>query len=76
MSKKNYSVKDEYQKVHVRGIQKNPFGDDGPHVSLAVTEVSYDPTIAVARLTIKEAKQVIELLEDAIKDAKKKVGKK
>jgi ribosomal protein L22 len=77
MSKKkqNYSVKDEYQKVHVRGSQKDPFGGEA-YVSLAVTEVTYDPAIAVARLSIKEAKQVIELLEQAIKDASKKAGKK
>lgn len=75
MSKKNYSVKDEYQKVHVRGVGKHPFGDDGPYVSLAVTEVSYAPAIAVARLTLKEAKQVIELLKEAIKDANKKEKK-
>lgn len=77
MSKKkqNYSVEDKYAKVHVRGSQKGPF-DGEAYVSLTVTEVTYDPAIAVARLSIKEAKQVIELLEQAIKDASKKVGKK
>jgi hypothetical protein len=78
MSKKkqNYSVEDKYTKVHVRGSQKDPFDGGKPYVSLSITEVSYDPAIAVARLSIKEAKQVIELLEQAIKDASKKVGKK
>lgn len=81
MGKNNhkYSVRDEYDKVHVRGSDGNPFGDNKPFISLTVSEISYDATIAVARLSIKEAKKVIELLEIAIEDAradKKKAGKK
>jgi hypothetical protein len=80
MSKKkqNYSVDDTYHKVFVRGSNGEPFIDDKSYVHLSVTELSYEASIASVRLSVKEAKQVIELLEQGIKDAtsKKKVGKK
>jgi hypothetical protein len=73
MSKKksSRSIKAEYNKVDVRGAQANPFGEGDPTVYLTATELSYEAVIAVVRLSIKEAKQVIGLLEQGIKEATK-----
>jgi len=69
---KNNSIKGEYNKIRVVGSQA--FGRrDEPYVYIVLTDVSYaGGETSSASFSIKEAKEIIGLLESAIKEANKK----
>ena len=75
MSKKekNKSIKGEYNKIRVSGW-RNPYGKNPDAVvSISLHELTYDGgTSADVSFTIKEAKEIIGLIEAAIKEANKK----
>ena len=76
MSKKKNSIKDEYDKIRIYGYS-NGYGKNrntGIHISLR--EIGYvDSTVADVGFNIKEAKKIIVLIENAIKEATKKEDK-
>ena len=74
--KKKHSIKAEYEKIRVTGWT-SPFSRNSkPVVSISLREVGYDPGAADVNFTVAEAKEVIKLIEQAIKEAKKEANKK
>lgn len=74
MSKDNKSIKGEYTKIRVHGGY-NPFARKSkPSVTIGLTDAGcgYDSRTADVTFSIKEAKEIIVLIEDAIKEATKK----
>ena len=70
-SNKKNSIQDSYDKVRVNGWAHGK--KSSRRVCIAVRELSYgDAPIAETVLTVKEAKQLITLIENAIKEASKK----
>ena len=73
--KEKKSIKAEYDKIRISGHQGYAFGD-GPYIHITLKDVSYGiGEAASASFTIKEAKEIIGLLESAIKEANKKEKK-
>ena len=71
--KKKNSIKGEYDRIRVTGWNGNPFASRvEPVVSISLREVGYDPSAADVSFTVAEAKEIIKLIEQAIKDANKK----
>ena len=74
--KKKNSIKDEYDKIRITGWA-NPFArKPSPVVSISLRELGYDPASADVNFSIGEAKEIIKLIEQAIKEANKEVNKK
>ena len=76
MSKeKKRSIKAEYEKIRVSGHQGFGRGEKG-YVNIGVRDFTYGVGEAASQtFTIKEAKEIIGLLEQAIEEATKKEKK-
>jgi hypothetical protein len=72
MAKRNKAIKKEYSAIHVSGgLSGGLFDDRGkPKVYISITELTYEHEHATQSFTIGEAKKIISLIEEAIKDAK------
>jgi len=70
--KEKKSIKAEYDKIRISGHQG--YGrKDNPYIHIGVKDMSFGMgEAASAAFTIKEAKEIIGLLESAIKEASKK----
>jgi hypothetical protein len=74
MSKKKNSIKGKYTKIRVHGTC-NPFSSKAKAtVNIGLTDAGwgYDSRTADVTFSIKEAKEIIVLIENAIKEANKK----
>lgn len=70
--KKKVSIKDEYDKIRITGWV-SPFGrKPSGVVSISLRELGYDTAAADVNFTVAEAKEIIKLIEQAIKDSNKK----
>lgn len=70
-SNKKNSIQDKYNKVRVNGWRHGK--KSSRRVCIAVRELGYgDAPLAETILTIKEAKKLITLIENAIKETNKK----
>lgn len=70
--KKN-SISGEYDKIRVVGWNGTPFAKKiKPVVSISLRELGYSPGAADVSFTVAEAKEIIVLIENAIKEANKK----
>lgn len=70
--KEKKSLKGEYEKVSVSGHEGYGRGSK-PYVHIGIKDFSYGVgEVASAAFTIKEAKEIVSLIESAIKQATKK----
>lgn len=72
---KNNSIKGEYDKIYVKG--QNGYGPNAePYIYISLKDASYGVGEAASQsFSIKEAKEIVGLLEAAIKEANKKKEK-
>ena len=70
--KKKHSIKAEYEKIRITGWT-SPFSNKHtPVISISLRELGYDPHAADVNFSVAEAKEIIKLIEQAIKEATKK----
>ena len=74
--KKKHSIKSEYDKIRIVGWA-TPFGrNPSPLVSISLRELGYDLHASDVNFSVAEAKEIIKLIEQAIKEASKEANKK